>query len=302
MKQNKVLPLLVVPVLLLITGVIASLTISKSWSFEISSYIIFLFTAIYILVLEQIIPLKTKWKTKKSNLWSDVKHFLFSAALFDALGKTISLTFVLYLQQLFFKPLEVWGGFPLIFIFVIANIIGEFLPYSYHRISHVGNRNSILSLLLWKIHSIHHLPTSLNWFKTNWIHPINIFLNTVFKMVPLLLLGFHEEAIFLVGVTHVVIAYISHANIKTKTGFLDYLIVTPQIHHFHHSKLLHEAKNYGNIIPFWDLVFGTYYNRIGEVDDVGVIENHILYPKQKNYLQQLLFPFKRVFKECCQVK
>lgn len=299
MKQNKVLPILAVPFLLLITGIIASLTISKSWSFEISSYIIFLFTAIYILVLEQIIPLKTKWKTKKSSLWSDVKHFVFSAALFDALGKTISLAFVLYLQQFFFEPLEIWNSFPFIFTFVVANIIGEFLPYFYHRISHVGNRNSILSLLLWKIHSIHHLPTSLNWFKTNWVHPINIFLNTVFKMVPLLLLGFHEEIIFLVGVTHVVIAYISHANIKTKTGFLDYMIVTPQIHHFHHSKLLHEAKNYGNSIPFWDLVCGTYYNRNGEVDDVGVIENYVLYPKKENYIQQLLFPFKRIFKECC---
>lgn len=302
MKQHKILSVLTVPALLLITGIIASLTISKRWSFEISSYAIFLFTAIYILIFEQIIPLKIDWKTKRNNLFTDIKHFIFSTALFDALGKTVSLSFVLYLQQNFFIASEIWDDVPLVLIFVVANIIGEFLPYFYHRISHIGNLNSILSLLLWKIHSIHHLPTSLNWFKTNWIHPINIFLNTVFKMVPLLLLGFNEDMIFLVGVTHVVIAYISHANIKTKTGFLDYLIVTPRLHHFHHSKLLHEAKNYGNILPYWDLVFGTYYNRKGEVDDVGVIENHMLYPKQKNYLQQLLFPFKRVFKECCQVK
>ncbi|PKV50662.1 sterol desaturase/sphingolipid hydroxylase (fatty acid hydroxylase superfamily) [Aquimarina sp. MAR_2010_214] len=302
MKQNKILSILAVPALLLITGVIASLTISKSWSFEISSYIVFLFTAIYILIFEKIIPLKTDWKTKQDNLAIDVKHFIFSTALFDALGKTVSLSFVLYCQQNFFKPSEIWDDVPFILTFVVANIIGEFLPYFYHRMSHIGNRKSILSLLLWKIHSIHHLPTSLNWFKTNWIHPINIFLNTVFKMIPLLLLGFSEEIIFLVGVTHVVIAYISHANIKTKTGFLDYLIVTPQIHHFHHSKLLHEARNFGNILPYWDLAFGTYYNREGEADDVGIIENHMSYPKQKNYLQQLLFPFKRVFKECCQVK
>ncbi|MBG6130706.1 sterol desaturase/sphingolipid hydroxylase (fatty acid hydroxylase superfamily) [Aquimarina sp. EL_43] len=302
MKQHKILSVLTVPALLLITGIIASLTISKRWSFEISSYAIFLFTAIYILIFEQIIPLKIDWKTKRNNLFTDIKHFIFSTALFDALGKTVSLSFVLYLQQNFFIASEIWDDVPLVLIFVVANIIGEFLPYFYHRISHIGNLNSILSLLLWKIHSIHHLPTSLNWFKTNWIHPINIFLNTVFKMVPLLLLGFNKDMIFLVGVTHVVIAYISHANIKTKTGFLDYLIVTPRLHHFHHSKLLHEAKNYGNILPYWDLVFGTYYNRKGEVDDVGVIENHMLYPKQKNYLQQLLFPFKRVFKECCQVK
>jgi sterol desaturase/sphingolipid hydroxylase (fatty acid hydroxylase superfamily) len=302
MKQNKILPVLTIPVLLLLTGIIASLTISKRWSFEISSYAIFLFTAIYILIFEQIIPLKTDWKTKRNNLATDIKHFIFSTTLFDALGKIVSLSFVLYLQQNFFKPSEIWDDVPLVLTFVVANIIGEFLPYFYHRISHVGNHDSTLSLLLWKIHSIHHLPTSLNWFKTNWIHPINIFFNTVFKMTPILLLGFSEDIIFLVGVAHVVIAYISHANIKTKTGFLDYLIVTPQLHHFHHSKLLHEAKNYGNIFPYWDLVFGTYYNLKGKVEGVGVIESHMQYPKKESYTGQLLFPFKRVCKECCQLK
>ncbi|WP_103068864.1 sterol desaturase family protein [Aquimarina sediminis] len=291
MKYSKILPVVVVPLLLVITSTIAYFTINKNWSYEISTYIIFLFTALYILFFERIIPLKPHWEAKKNELWSDLKHLILSASLFDALGKTASLAIVIYLQQFFSTPFKVWNDLPFIIVIIIATILSELLPYFYHRISHIGNSNSLYSWFLWKIHSIHHLPTSLNWFKTSWIHPINIFLNTTLKMVPLLFLGFNDSIIFLVVVTHIVIAYISHANIKTKTGFLDYLITTPQIHHFHHSLILVEAKNFGNITPFWDLIFGTYYNRKGAVNQIGVIKNHIPFPKEKNYIHQLLFPF-----------
>lgn len=299
MKNIKILPYVVVPLLLITTFSIIYLAINKNWSFEITSYFIFLFSAAYILIFEQVLPLKPIWKVRKSDFWPEVKHFIFSTALFDALGKAAALSLVLYVQEHFFSPAGIWGQLPFIISFIIALLIGELFPYIYHKVSHTGNPNSMVSMFLWKIHSIHHLPESLNWFKTNWIHPINIFLNAVFKIAPLLILGFNDKVIFAVSVTHVVIAYISHANILTKTGFLDYIFVTPQVHHFHHSQKLEEAMNFGNIIPFWDFVFGTYYNRKGSVDKVGVIKGPILYPKHQNYIQQLGFPFRNMFKDCC---
>lgn len=299
MKQFKILPFVVVPLLLVSTFLISCLAILYEWSFEIITYAIFLYTTFYVLIFERIIPLKTNWRINKNHLWIDIKHFLFSAVAFDALGKAISLSLVLCLQEMMFISSEIWNKTPLIVAFLIANIIGEFFPYVYHRASHVGNKSSFMSSFLWKIHSIHHLPRSLNWLKTNWIHPANIFLNTLFKMTPLLFLGFGKEVIFLVGITHVVIAYLSHANIKTRTGILDYILVTPQVHHFHHSKLLNEAKNFGNIIPFWDLIFGTYYNRKGIVDEVGLVEEHFSYPKSERYIDHLKFPFKSLKEGCC---
>ncbi|BDS09858.1 sterol desaturase family protein [Aureispira anguillae] len=292
MKQSNTLPFVVVPCLLILLSIIAYCSILNRWNFERSAYLIFVFTTIYILLFERIIPLKQTWRAKKQDLGIDFKHLLFSAILFDALGKAMALSLVLYLQPFLSITEHLWDGLPFLFTFVIANLIGEFLPYWYHRVSHVGNADSWLSSFLWKIHAIHHLPKLLNWFKTSWIHPINILLNTFLKMFPLLILGFSQEIIFLVGVLHVVVAYLSHANIQTKTGFLDYLIVTPQIHHFHHSKDLEEAQNFGNILPFWDLIFGTYYNRKGAVEEVGVVESDLEYPQQESYLPQLTFPFK----------
>lgn len=289
----------VIPTLVISTGIFSYLTIQNNWNFEMASYSIFLFTLIYILILERIIPLKHQWKPNKQIIWVDIKHFVFSMVIFDALGKMLALSLVIYLQQTYFIRIDFWDSIPFIPTYVIANLIGEFLPYVYHRISHKGKTDSYLSLLLWKIHSIHHLPTSMNWFKTNWIHPINMFLNTFLKMTPILLLGFNEQIIFLVGITHIVVAYISHANIQTKKSFWDYLIVTPQVHHFHHSEKMEEAKNFGNVFPFWDLIFGTYYNRKGAVDKVGVLKNlGTEYPKDKKYFKQLLFPLK-ISKECC---
>lgn len=297
--KRKILTSVTIPLLLILTGTFGYLTIKNNWNFEIASYSIFLFTLIYILILEHFIPLKQEWKPNKFTLWVDIKHFIFSAALFDALGKMVALTLVIYIQKQFFTISGFWDTLPFIATFILANLIGEFLPYIYHRLSHIGNDNSYLSLLLWKIHSIHHMPTSLNWFKTNWVHPINMFLNTILKMIPILFLGFSEEIVFLVGIMHIVVAYISHANIQTRKSFWDYLIVTPQVHHFHHSKKMEEAKNFGNVFPFWDLLFGTYYNREGSVEKVGIVTNaRVEYPKDKEYLKQLAFPL-TIFKNCC---
>lgn len=63
------------------------------------------------------------------------------------------------------------------------------------------------------------------------------------------------------------------AHLLNFKSFMDYIIITPRIHHFHHSTKLEEAKNYGTIIPFWDLLLGTYYNRKGEVEDVGIVKD-----------------------------
>ncbi|WP_418637824.1 sterol desaturase family protein [Winogradskyella sp.] len=297
--KHKIITSSVVPTLFILTGTISYLAIINGWNFEIVSYAIFLFTLVYILIFEHIIPLKKEWKPKKTTIWTDIKHLIFSTAIFDVLGKVMSLSLVLYIQEYFFNVSYLWDIFPFFATYIIASLIGEILPYLYHRISHKGNPNSFFSLLLWKIHSIHHLPTHLNWFKTNWIHPINMFLNTFLKMMPLLVLGFSKNIIFLVGVTHVVVAYLSHANIRTAKSMWDYLIVTPQIHHFHHSTKMEEAKNFGNILPFWDLLFGTYYNRKGTVDTVGVVkDSKTNYPQDKAYFKQLIFPL-LMFKKCC---
>lgn len=300
MKIKDILSLLLVPVLLILVGTTAYFAVLYTWNFELIALAVFLFTLVYIQFFEWLIPLKQEWKVKKKEVPTDLKHLFISTIPFDAVGKMLAIAVVLYVQEQFFSKFGFWDAIPFLLTFVIANLIGELLPYLYHRVSHKGDPGSYLSLFLWRIHAVHHIPISLNWFKTNWIHPINMFLNTLLKFLPLLILGFSSEIIFLVGITHVVIAYLSHANIDTKTGWLDYLIVTPKVHQFHHSTKLEEAKNFGNILPFWDLVFGTYFNREKGVETVGVsTHDHFLYPSRKKFWHQLIYPFSTKVNGCC---
>ncbi|SNZ00600.1 sterol desaturase family protein [Flagellimonas pacifica] len=298
MNSKKVLSLTAVPALLTISMVFGYVAILEDWNLLLCSFIILFFSFSSIYFLERIIPLNESWRIHKGTILTEVLHFSISIGLFDAIGKTVALWFVLLIQSNFFEVNPTWSWLPFWLIFIIANIVGEFLPYLYHRISHKGNANSVFSLFLWQVHSIHHISEQLNWFKTNWMHPLNMLLNTFLKIAPLLLLGFSESIIFLVGIFHIMVAYLSHSNILVKTGFLDYIIVTPKIHHFHHSKKMDEAKNYGNIIPFWDLVFGTFYNRNGYVEKVGVNKAFYKYPEKTNYIKQVVFPFKG-YKYCC---
>lgn len=303
MKKEEILSSLVVPVLFALAGLAAFLTVRNSWNFELSALLIFLFTLIYIRIFEEVNPLKKHWKVSKKEMVTDLKHLFISTLIFDAVGKALAVALMLFIQDRFFGVFGFWDSLPFLMSFVIANLVGELFPYLYHRVSHKGNQHYFLSLLLWKIHSIHHLPVSLNWFKTNRIHPVNIFLNTFLKFFPLLLLGFSEEIVFLTGVLHVVVAYLSHANILTKTGWLDYVVVTPQVHQFHHSTKLEEAKNFGNILPVWDLVFGTYYNAKRTVENVGISpEDHFSYPDSERFEQQLIYPFHGTGKACCNPK
>ncbi|MBL6449952.1 sterol desaturase family protein [Fulvivirga sp. 29W222] len=298
MKASNLLSYVAVPLLLILTGGLTYLCITEGWNKELMTYALFLLTFAYILLLEHSIPLKAHWKSKKQSLLTDLKHLFFSTAIFDALAKAVAIGAILKLHEYHASEMVLWQDLPFIASFIIANLIGELLPYLYHRISHIGNHRSAFSVFLWKIHAIHHLPTSMNWFKTNWIHPFNIFLNTFFKIAPLLMLGFGEDILFAVAMLHMVVAYLSHANIQAHTGILDYLIVTPKIHHFHHSTNMTQAKNYGSILPFWDQVFGTFYNKNEMIIEVGIIENDKLqYPDLFNYLDQLRFPV--ISKDCC---
>lgn len=110
--KHKTVTSLVVPTLLILTGIFSYLTLVNKWNFEIASYLIFLFTLVYILVFERIIPLKQEWKSQKNIFWTDIKHFLFSTALFDALGKMAALSLVLFIQKYFFNTSDFWSSQP----------------------------------------------------------------------------------------------------------------------------------------------------------------------------------------------
>jgi sterol desaturase/sphingolipid hydroxylase (fatty acid hydroxylase superfamily) len=289
--QKRIISVIAVPVLLIAAGIIIYQTISKKWNLDYAIAGTMVFTLAYLFLLEIVIPLKVNWVGTRSEIRSDATYFGLAIVL-SALGQLAALSLMLHLHDWFEMETGFWDDLPFFAVFVLANLIGEFIPYWYHRVSHIANQRSWFSMFLWRLHAIHHIPPKMNQLKTNWMHPANMFLNVFTKIFPLQFLGFDKEVIFAVGVTNLVVAYLSHANIQARTGILDYLLATPRVHHFHHSAKLEEAKNYANILPFWDLLFGTYFNNGKAVTKVGVSEEDTAqYPALNRIWKHMQFPF-----------
>ncbi|HYJ30381.1 MAG TPA: sterol desaturase family protein [Allosphingosinicella sp.] len=279
-----------IPLLLVTAGTLVALAIEGGWSREALLAGMLVFTLAYLTVCEALIPLEPSWRVRREDAWPDLAHLILVNA-FSGVGAVAALSITVRLHQAAGLESSVWRDVPIAVQAVVAMIMGEFLPYWYHRLSH-GNHP-----FLWRVHAIHHITPRLNSLKGSWMHPLNTFLNAFTKMLPVLVLGFSEETLVVVSVFSLVIGYSSHANIDARTGLLDYLIATPHVHHFHHSVRPEEARNYGTNVMVWDLLLGTYFNARRRVGEVGVQASPgSAYPRLDNVSHQLRFPFERPHK------
>ncbi|MGO7033949.1 sterol desaturase family protein [Rhizobium ruizarguesonis] len=64
---------------------------------------------------------------------------------------------------------------------------------------------------------------------------------------------------------------ISHFNVDLRLGWANYIFVGPEVHRYHHSADVNEAKNYGATLTLWDQIFGTFVFHPGLApQDLGV--------------------------------
>ncbi|PTT85047.1 sterol desaturase family protein, partial [Pseudomonas sp. HMWF005] len=139
---------------------------------------------------------------------------------------------------------------------------------------------------LWRIHAVHHSSTHMDWLAGSRVHFIEILLTRTGVLVPLMLLGFAPQAlnayVILVGVQ----AVLAHANVRINGGWLNYLIVLPRYHHWHHAR--HKDyiyKNYAIHTPLVDMLFGTFklppkewpvrYGVFGKELPGGIVRQHL---------------------------
>lgn len=280
------------PLLLAMAGIAVALAIRYRWNQELVLSTMLFFTLAYLALFEYLIPLDQSWHVRRDDARADLFHLALVSAV-SGLGSVAAFAVVVRLHRAVALEAAVWRDVPLVWQSAVAIAVGELLPYWYHRMSHAAGPTR-LSTFLWRVHAIHHIPPRLNSLKASWMHPLNTFVNTFAKMVPVLLLGVNEAVILVVAASSLVIGYLSHANIDARGGWLDYLIATPHIHHFHHSVRPEEARNYGLNIMLWDQIFGTYFNTARRVGDVGIrTTSPASYPPLDDLSRQMRFPFER---------
>jgi len=139
----------------------------------------------------------------------------------------------------------------------------DLLDYALHRASH-------RVALLWRLHQPHHSDLELDVTTTLRHHPFETAVTSVVIGGGGALLGFTPREIAIYGALALSVQVVAHANIvlpRRLTDLLAPVLVTPDFHRRHHSRMRSEADaNYGQVFSFWDRLFGT--RRIGEACDV----------------------------------
>jgi len=114
---------------------------------------------------------------------------------------------------------------------------------------------------MWRLHMVHHSDTHVDATTATRHHPGDYLLREVFSLIAIVIGGIPLAYYLFYRILTVFFAYFTHANISLPK-FLDrglsYIIVTPDMHKFHHHfERPWTDTNFGNIFSFWDRMFGT---------------------------------------------
>jgi sterol desaturase/sphingolipid hydroxylase (fatty acid hydroxylase superfamily) len=117
------------------------------------------------------------------------------------------------------------------------------------------------------------MPTRLHMLKAGRHHLLYFPLRGLIVWLPLLLLGTPPELIVWQFVGAILTGNIDHANIDFRIpGFMHRVLVTPHFHRIHHSVDVREGNsNFGVMLPFWDMLFGTHVDPTKtQVEETGI--------------------------------
>ena len=222
---------------------------------QIATYAPVLLGALIITFLELKFPHRRKWLADRNDVQNDTLYMVLVQILLPMfLGFFVVITLLDFLQTqgMTFGGLwpHDWNVYPQATLMMVA---AEFMRYWVHRLAHTW-------VPLWQLHAVHHSPHKLYWVNVGRFHPLEKALQYLFDAFPFIVMGVSEEVLALYFVFYAINGFFQHCNIELRIGFLNYIISGPELHRWHHSKLIEESNNnYGNNLIIWDLLFGTWF-------------------------------------------
>ena len=141
-----------------------------------------------------------------------------------------------------------------VFRVLVAVVLLDFFRYWLHRLQHRVD-------VLWRFHALHHSATSFTLMTGVRVHPIDHLIDTMALTVVLGLVGVTSSSATSVVVAKMAIDFAQHSMVPfTYGGVGKWLVYSPVGHRIHHSPLPeHWDRNYGDLLPVWDRLFGTWY-------------------------------------------
>jgi sterol desaturase/sphingolipid hydroxylase (fatty acid hydroxylase superfamily) len=175
---------------------------------------------------------------------------------------------------------------------LVCLLIYEAINYTIHRVMHEGPGK--FGQFLWKVHAAHHLPPKVYVMMHAVFHPLNVLTNTVLVMtLPIWIVGYDPHVVTMFVLINCLNGLISHFNVDVRMGWLNYIMVGTEIHRYHHSADIAEAKNYGSNVPWFDMLLGTFVYRPGVPPKNLGVAPEAGYPDYGNYAKVLALPFSK---------
>lgn len=138
--------------------------------------------------------------------------------------------------------------------------------YWFHRFSHE-------SRYFWASHVVHHSSQHYNLstaLRQTWTGSIAC---TFIFWLPLPLIGFPVEMIFLFSGLSLVYQFWIHTELIGRLGPLEWVLNTPSHHRVHHAtNTQYLDRNYAGVLIIWDRLFGTFEPEV-EKPRYGILAN-----------------------------
>lgn len=241
------------------------------------------FLALIFVPLERAFPRLPQQGTFRFGWATDGVYFLVSHLAVQLLTFLTLLPATVLGKAIVYAPLHAFvSGQPLWLQVLEIMLIGDITQYWLHRGFHVLP-------VLWPFHAIHHSSRHLDWLAGSRLHLVDVLLVRSLVLVPLFLLGFTQSALYVWLVIIAVHAIFNHVNLRFRLGFIEWLLVTPRFHHWHHA-VTPVDRNFAVHFPWLDRLFGTYYlPEDGSWPEALGIRQH---PVPEGFVRQLVYPFK----------
>jgi sterol desaturase/sphingolipid hydroxylase (fatty acid hydroxylase superfamily) len=243
------------------------------------------FTGILFIPLETLFPHKESQALFRHEWREDMFYYLVSSMMVQVLT-LISLSPAKYLaENTNWDILRGWvASLPLLVQIVAIVFLTDLVQYWVHRAFHRFP-------FLWKFHAVHHSAKSMDWMAGARMHFMEICILRGTTVLPMFLLGFTSTAINI----YIFLVYLwstfVHANVGWRLKWIEWLLVMPRFHHWHHG-IEKEAidVNFAVHFPWLDRLFGTYHLPADRWPDGYGVEGH---PVPSGYVAQFLYPFRR---------
>jgi sterol desaturase/sphingolipid hydroxylase (fatty acid hydroxylase superfamily) len=242
-------------------------------------------TAALFVPLERAFALRRDQGPFRKGWLTDASYFFMSHALVQLMSLLV-LVPAAHVGQALAVPVLQAGvqSLPLVVQFALIVLIADLMQYAVHRAFHAVP-------WLWRFHRVHHSVTQMDWIAGSRLHLVDVVVTRALVLLPIVMLGFDEIAVYAyLGFVSLHAVFI-HANFAPRLAWLERWIEMPRYHHWHHA-IEAEARdrNFAVHLPMIDRCFGTEYLPQDRWPGGYGVEGLSV---PQGYARQLIWPFVR---------